>query len=454
MSAEALKENIKHIKDILRELYIFTNQLDIINNLEVSSKVVIETKEKRLLKNAIDGLTNQLEILNNSIPNLVQGIGFFKLLTSENKPEIKKIQEKLIQIKYKPSDLTEKISLTISDKDKKQFLENLSKSNLSINQLKKKYAVERPIATFGKPSYYGKLSNRFFRKRSNKLIAQGYFDRLNKDLRKMNSPFVIGTYVSMILLSITISFFISIFLLVFLLFFNVGLSFPFITLVERSIFLRFIQVFWIIFAIPLGTGGFLYFYPSSEAKNIGSKINQELPFVTIHMSAIATSGVEPISIFKIILRSEEYKYTNTEFRKLMNLINFHGKDLVSALKTVSASSPSSKLKELLDGLATAITSGGSLHDFLDEHAETLLFDYRLERERYTKASETFMDIYISIVIAAPMILLMLFVIMGSTGALNNFLGLSTNLLSLLIILAIVILNFGFLVFLKLKQPML
>jgi len=49
---------------------------------------------------------------------------------------------------------------------------------------------------------------------------------------------------------------------------------------------------------------------------------------------------------------------------------------------------------------------------------------------------------------------MLFVIMGSTGALSNFLGLSIDILSLLIILAIVFLNIGFLVFLKLNQPVL
>ena len=50
------------------------------------------------------------------------------------------------------------------------------------------------------------------------------------------------------------------------------------------------------------------------------------------------------------------------------------------------------------------------------------------------------------------ILLMLFVIMGSTGALGNFMGLTAGALSFLIILMIIILNIGFLVFLKMKQP--
>ena len=266
----------------------------------------------------------------------------------------------------------------------------------------------------------------------------------------MNSRFVVGTYASMIFFTIMLSLFFSLFLFVILLFYNVSLAFPFLSAIEESVLLRFVKVFWIVFAIPLVTGVLMYFYPKTEGKNIGAKINQELPFVAIHMSAIATSGVEPVSIFEIIVKSEEYKNTRLEFRKLLNLINFQGYNLVTALKKIARASPSVKLRELLDGLATTITSGGDMHEFLDKHADSLLFDYRLEREKYTKTSETFMDIYISIAIAAPMILLMLFVIMGGTGM--YFLGLTAPIMSVLIILAVIFLNIGFLIFLRLKQP--
>ena len=102
-----------------------------------------------------------------------------------------------------------------------------------------------------------------------------------------------------------------------------------------------------------------------------------------------------------------------------------------------------KLKELLDGLAASITSGGDMRQFLNQHAETMLFDYRLERERYNKVSETFMDIYISVAIAAPMILLMIFVIIGSTGLIGNFLNLSIDVLSFILIMIVVLINIFF-----------
>lgn len=453
MGINSLKENTAHIKKIIREMYIFTNQLDLIKNLEKDKNVVINTKEKILLNQAVASLANQLKILNKSTPELINTIGFYKKLSGKD-VEIKKYDKnkKLIKVKY-DSDEKDKISLTISEKNKKEFLENLSKSNLSINQLKRKYSIKQKLPTaFGKPNFYAKMSNRFFRNYSSKLISKGYFNKLNRDLRKISSPFVTGTYVSMIFFTVFLTFIVSIFLFIFLLFFKISILVPFFSIVEENISIRAVKVLWIIFAFPIISGFLFYLYPYTEGKNIGSKINQELPFVVIHMSAISSSGLEPLNIFNILLKSGEYKYTSIEIRKIINLVNFHGKDLVTALKLTSKSSPSSKLRELLDGLATSITSGGDLYQFLDKHADSLLFDYKLERERYTKASETFMDIYISIVIAAPMILLMLFVIMGSTGLLGGFLGLSVNAVSLLIILAIAMLNIGFLIFLKLKQP--
>ncbi len=453
MTLDSLRQNLGQMKNITREIHIFTNQLDVIKNLETNARVVIETREKMLLTSAIIALSNQLKILNNSLPEIIKSISFYKSL-SEDKTQIPAIsvKQKLIQVKYKPSDLSERVSLTITDKDRKDFLENLSKSNLSINQLEKKYKTPQPVREFGKPNAYAKLSNRFFKKYSTKLISKGYFSRLNRDLRKISSPFVLGTYTSMLFFTILLTFILSIFLLIFLLFVNVSFSYPFLALVEETLILRFAKTFWIILATPLVSGLLFYFYPSSEAKNIGYRINQELPFVVIHISAIASSGIEPTSIFKILLKSEEYKFTNIEFRKIMNLVNFHGKDLVTALKEVSNTSPSSKLAELLNGLATSITSGGSLYDYLSKHSETLLFDYKLERERATRNSETFMDIYIAVVIAAPMIFLLIFVIIGSVGSFGNFLGLPTDIISLIMILIIALLNIFFLAFLKIKQP--
>ena len=193
----------------------------------------------------------------------------------------------------------------------------------------------------------------------------------------------------------------------------------------------------------------MYFYPYFEAKGFEEKINQELPFVTIHMSAIASSGIEPTQIFKIIALSADYPNTNKEFRKIVNQVNVYGYDLINALKNTARETSSRKLSELLNGMATTISGGGSLSEFLDKRAETLLFEYKLEREKFTKSAETLMDIYISIVIAAPMIMTLLLVLISVSGF---GMGLSLKLLTMVMISIVALINIIFLAFLHLRQP--
>ena len=66
-----------------------------------------------------------------------------------------------------------------------------------------------------------------------------------------------------------------------------------------------------------------------------------------------------------------------ELIKLMNEINIFGYDLVTALRNIAFNSPSNRLTELFNGLATTITSGGNLPEFFDMRSRSLLFEYRL-----------------------------------------------------------------------------
>ena len=448
--SDELKENLRQMKEIVRELHTFSQQYENIGNFEYSSNIEIDRREKKLLREVIFFLTDQLKILNRSLPGLINRIGLYKGLTSKKETKITG-GDQLTKIRYQHEEGKE-IALVISIKDKNRFLKNLSQSRFSIKKLKDKYAIEKKQITHKKSNSYARTSNKFFRKFSNELVAKGYFRKLNRSLRKINSKYVVSTYISMLLLASFLVMLGSLFLFIILLFFDISLLYPFISIVEEPLYLRMIKFFWIVPILPIICAILFYTLPSAEAKNLGKKIDQELPFVTIHMSAIASSGVEPISIFRIILKGEDYKYTNIEFKKLMNLINFHGESTANALRKISTSTSSLKLKSLLNGLAVTITSGGELGEFLNQHAETMLFDYKLERERNNKISETFMDIYISVAIAAPMILLMIFVIIGSTGLIGNLFNLSTDVLSILLILSIVVLNIFFLLFLRIKQP--
>lgn len=281
---------------------------------------------------------------------------------------------------------------------------------------------------------FSRISNKYFRNVSDKLIKGGYFNAIKSDLRKIASPLIINSFVAIMFFSTMLAFLVSI-------------PVAIVLIVFQNYFLGI----GVMFLLPLITLLGFYGYPSSTRKGLEKEINQELPFLTIYIAAIATSGIEPSKIFNILVNSKDYPYSQREIKKLTNYLNFYGYDLVSALRKASETSPSERLAQLFDGLATAITSGGELSSYLNKHADSLLFDYRLEREKYTHIAETFMNIYISLVIAAPMIMMMLFVLISLTGFGSGGAFEPSNL-SVIVVFAISLINFMFILFLNVKQP--
>lgn len=386
-----------------------------------------------------------ISILNNSVPNLIENISVIQRLPTSSLQIQEEKPSGIISLAYNKGE--GKNIIFISEKDRGEFIDKLKISSDSLKKMRKGEREREIKYKFKKPSLYAKISNKMFLGLSSSITRKGQFSRLNNDLKKANIFFMLNTYLSMAFFSTLIAFFIGILAVVFIMFFNVSLNG--IGLNSEGLMLRFAKFFWIMFALPLLTFICFYFYPATEKDSIRRKINIELPFVTIHMSAIAGSGIEPTQIFRIISMSREYKSTSKELKKVINQVNVYGYDLVNALKNSASFTASDKLAELFNGLATTISTGGDLSEFLDKRSETLLFEYKLDREKYNKTAETFMDIYISIVIAAPMIM-MLLLILASVMPGSTF-GLSIQVMTTLIIAIVAFLNVLFVVFLQLKQ---
>ncbi|MFH1586007.1 MAG: type II secretion system F family protein [archaeon] len=421
-----LKKIIAREKRIAREMSSLSDNLDKNEDLE----------QRKLILSHIISLKSALKNINAKIPKTLENIilikpaPFYQIENTKTTPQKKEEPEsKKVQVQKKEIDK----ELTRLERE-------------SLKRLRKK--EQKKEHKKNKPSLYVKIANNLFSNISKSLADKPMFKTLNRDLVKANMQFVPQNYISVILFTTMLSVIGGIFVFVFFLFFNIGVQLPIITLVEEPINSRLIKVFWLLFAIPLVTSTITYFYPSMEKKAAESKINHELPFATIHMSAISNSMVEPSKIFEIIITTEEYPSIAKEFTKMINEINIHGYNLVSALRNSSFNSPSRKLADLLNGLATTITSGGDLPNFFDKRSQSFLFEYRLEREKATRAAETFMDIYISIVIAAPMILMLLLIMMKISGL---GIQLSITMITIAMIMGVSVINIIFLTFLYLKQ---
>lgn len=434
-------------KNVSKEAKVIQEISSLFNSMERAG----DSGERNMIRDQANTLSKVLKKTNEDVEKSIKRVFVPKKLIQSQTPTPKMIKlavmPKISAPTLKPAVLyPKKPSIApITSKPISTKITEMEKWTLKRLKKKEKKVVKKKER---KASKYIRLANRVFSGTSKSLLEKGYFKNMKRNLIQANMQYLTKSYVSLIFFNTLVSFFISLVIVGFLLFFNIGIRFPFITFMRQDIITRFLSLFWLFIIIPIGTYFFSFFYPLLEKKTIEAKINQELPFATIHMASISESMVEPSNIFKIIISTEEYPTLEKEFTKLLNEINVFGHDLVTALRNVAFNSPSRRLSELLDGLATTITSGGDLSDFFDKRSKTLLFDYRLEREKQTKSAETFMDIYISVVIAAPMILMLLLIMMRISGL---GIALSTSMISLIMVLGVSVINIIFLSFLQLKQ---
>ncbi|MBU0959157.1 MAG: type II secretion system F family protein [Nanoarchaeota archaeon] len=404
------------------------------------------SEEKRLIDENTKALYQVIRKTGQDVTSILEDMTITKPLPVPQTPSTIPVQDNIGPVRPPSMPRFQTPPKKFRDFKREIGVTELEKKIIKRLKKKKPKVVEKKMQ---EPSGYVRISNKFFAGIAKSLNKKQMFITLKRDLIKANIKHISGGYVAMILFTTMLAAIAGLLIFIFLLFFSFSIDWPIITMFDGEMKARMLNTFWIIFLMPIATFLLMYSYPSMERKHTANKIDQELPFATIHMSAISASLVEPSKIFSIILSTKEYPNLEKEFTKLLNEINVYGYDLVTALRNVAFNNPSQKLAELFNGLATTINSGGDLPTFFDKRAQTLLFDYRLERERYTKTAETFMDIYISLVIAAPMILMLLLIMMRVSGL---GVALSTGTITLMMILGVSMINVLFLVFLQLKQP--
>jgi hypothetical protein len=416
--------NLMEEKKALKELEQLFNNL---KNAEAK-------EEKSMISSQINNVQNYFRT-----KNAESGENLDKI--SLSKPLRKKEAQKPVRIETK--------SVKIIATKKEKIPTNIKLTGLEKETLKRLRGKEekKEKEKTKKASKFAKTSNNFFGDISNKLIKKDFFAFLEKDLMKTSIELTPQSYISVMIFITVIALGVSFFIFLFLLIFSLK-DFPVLSLATEGFLARFPKVFWVMIIIPIITFIFMYFYPSLERRSAETKINQELPFAVIHMSTISGAMVEPSKIFSIIMSTKEYPNLQPQFTKLLNFINIYGYDLVNALRKVGSTSPSRKLADLFNSLAVTINSGGSLVQFFNKRADSLLFEYKLDREKYIKFSETFMDIYISAVIAAPMMLMLLLMMMKISGL---GLSLSSGMISFIMVMAVSVINIVFLVFLHIKQ---
>ena len=398
------------------------------------------SKKAKILED-IEIVNNKIkeEMSSNALPTYYENV-------IQNAPPSKKVDlTKKKKTKAPKKQVKRKKQKVLTTSERKKLLKEINVEEEDVKRVyktkKKKYQEDYDFTVYV-PNPYGSMANRFFGEFTDKLIKKKspIIKHLSDSVKVSGMNILSKTYVSMVLFS---TLFGSMIIAVFSLLFTAaaGLQIPIVIL---SSFFALLAGAALIF-------GVMYAYPATEAAKKSKAINNDLPFAIIHMAAVAGSGAQPIAIFRLLLKSDEYKGLESEVKKIVNFVNLFGYDLSTALKNVSIRTPSKRLKELLTGIAATIESGGSLKSYLSSVADDSMNTYRLERKKYVESLSTYSDIYTGVLIAAPLLLMVTLAIINMMG--GKIAGMSVASIAWFgTLAALPIINVLFYLFLNITQP--
>jgi len=163
---------------------------------------------------------------------------------------------------------------------------------------------------------------------------------------------------------------------------------------------------------PLFVFSFFYVYPSYIADNRRRNIEAKLPYAVPYMSAMAGAGVPPDMIFASLAKSPLYGEISEEAKNITRDVNFFGYDIITAISTYSALSPSRKWGELLQGMVTTIRSGGDLKLFLHNEANTIMVDFKRIMKEFTETLGLFAEAYITVPVFGMIFIIIILTVLG------------------------------------------
>lgn len=390
--------------------------------LDETKKLYIFAKETKKIKKDI--ITIKPTIVENVIQETEKlidtYIGFSPTNYEESKYEYKIPGKVIFGNRYK-------IIKQLFQKEKKEKKkESLEERKLRLLKKKKEINISDILT-----QYIIIISVRLFGKLSDIILSNfpSLYVRINKILRETGYKMLARTFLSIIFFAMFIFIILSILFI--------------IALKNILLLLLLIGGMLAIWYIPS-------FYLEHKKKEKEAAIDRNLPFIIVHMASLSNSGLGLKEIIKIIANTEEYGEASIEFRKILDYLDM-GLSLSDAIKLVAEETPSQYLREFLEELVLTIQSGQSLRDFLEIAAESAIIHYKSQNEKFVQALKTFSDIYVGMVVTAPIILISVIIVLASLA--EKAFGIPIPLLTLIIVYAIVpAINIGMLMFISKLHP--
>jgi flagellar protein FlaJ len=160
-------------------------------------------------------------------------------------------------------------------------------------------------------------------------------------------------------------------------------------------------------------------YPSLEAGNRRRNIDATLPYAINYVTSMSTAGITPAEVFRLLGDSPIYGESSVEARYVAREIDIFGRDLIDALRLVSSSTPSARMKEFLQGAMASISSGGNLTDYFRTKAEQYSLENRQTQKLFLETLGLISESYVTAMVAGTLFLIILQSIMSVMSGDNH-----------------------------------
>lgn len=156
--------------------------------------------------------------------------------------------------------------------------------------------------------------------------------------------------------------------------------------------------------------------PGIEKNNRSIKIGLTLHNAVAYMYAMRKGGAELMTIFHSLSdRANIYGEVALEFRQVVRDADFFGYDVVTAIRHLSETTPSEKLKIFLEDLLSVIESGGNMEEFLSTRVRLYQEEARFEQKQFLNILSLVAESYVTLFVAGPLFLIIIMVVMGMMG---------------------------------------
>lgn len=240
-----------------------------------------------------------------------------------------------------------------------------------------------------------------------------YFPDLKDELKKTDLKISSQEYIANALFASLLSFMITLPSLAF-----------FISIASASFLFGYLTSITLGIGLPIAVFLIYLNYPKSIIKDREKKIDTYLPFSTLYLSSIISSGLPLHKAIKTFTEFSEHKDFVSEMKKIVNDVEFYGLDILSALERAVSRTPSRKLREFLYGILATIRSGGNVYTFVKERTTDFFIDYRRKLADFSHSMTIYTEIYlVSVVLGTIFFIILTSIVSAIGGATQNVLGL-------------------------------